>query len=226
MSLFAAMLPSFDPIQMMLMIIPLLFAVIVHEVAHGYVAFRLGDPTAKLAGRLSLNPVRHIDPLGSLILPAALAISGSQVIFGYAKPVPVNFSNLMHSRWKMAAVAAAGAAANLLLALISGGVFQIINHFKPIGEGLISGAAAPLLLQLFAYSAIINLVLGFFNLLPIPPLDGGRILTLLLPAHIRQKIRPIEPLGFFILILFLFTNLFDLFVSFLITPLVNLLIQG
>ncbi len=224
--MFAAMYPGFDLIHLLLMIIVLLFAVTLHEVAHGYVAFRLGDPTAKQAGRLTLNPIRHVDPFGSFILPAALKLSGSPVIFGYAKPVPVNFANLKHFRSGTILVASAGAAANLLLALISGGAFQIVNQIKAPADALANGFALPLLLQLFAYSVIINLVLGFFNLLPIPPLDGGRIFTMLLPDRIRLKIRHIEPLGMLILVLLLFTKVFDLFFSFCITPLVRLLLQG
>ncbi len=215
------MLPNIDPLQLIIVFIPLLFAVTIHEVAHGYVAYRFGDPTAKFAGRLSLNPIRHLDPFGSVILPLLLKISGSPVIFGYAKPVPVDFRNLRDIRLGTLCVASAGVVTNFLAALLCAGILQLLRPFHAA-----LGPSGGLLIQLLAYSVMINLVLGIFNLIPVPPLDGGRILSMLLPEDWRKQFQTIEPFGILILLVLLMTNSLDLFISFFISPLLNWMLQG
>lgn len=218
------MLPNFNPVEFIIIILPLLVAIIAHEYAHGYAAFKLGDPTAKLAGRLSLNPVRHLDPVGSFILPLVLKLSGAPILFGYAKPVPVNFSNLKNFKSGTLWVASAGVITNFILALVSAGAFQVIVSAQPLWQNMVIQPLMMIFLKLFAYSVMINLVLAIFNLIPIPPLDGGRIMAVLLPTPMRQKFARIEPFGFLILILLLLTNSLDILITFFITPLINRLL--
>lgn len=158
------------PTDLIFSLIILIFSVILHEVAHGYMANWLGDPTARLQGRLTLNPVSHIDPLGSIILPAVLILSHSPIMIGYAKPVPYNPYNLK-GEYDEALVAGAGPATNILLALIFGFLIRF-------GGALIN----PALLTAFATIVAINLVLAIFNLIPVPPLDGSKVLSALLPG--------------------------------------------
>ncbi len=218
------MLPNFNPIEFIIIIIPLLIAVTAHEYAHGYAAFKLGDTTAKDAGRLSINPVRHLDMVGSFILPLILKLSGAPILFGYAKPVPVNFSNLRNFKSGTLWVASAGVITNFILALVSAGAFQILLSAQPLWQNMVIQPVMMIFLKLFAYSVMINLVLAIFNLIPIPPLDGGRIMTVLLPTHMQQKFRRIEPFGFLILIMLLLTNSLDILITFFITPLINWLL--
>lgn len=187
-------------------IVVLIFSIIIHEVAHGYAANRLGDPTAKLARRLTLNPVRHIDPLGSVIIPGLLVLSGSGFLFGWAKPVPYNPYNLRNQRWGEAFVAVAGVATNLLLAL----VFGLLARYA-------FATGADEFGQLAGLITLVNLFLGLFNLLPIPPLDGYTFLRSILPTKRAMAFREFEDRirrgGFLTLIVFLF-----IFSYFLIKP--------
>lgn len=154
----------------------LVMSVVIHEVAHGAVAGALGDPTARLAGRLTLNPIKHIDPIGSIIVPAVLALIPGGIVFGWAKPVPYNPHNLRLAKWGPAIVAAAGPAANLLLALF----FGLLIRF-----GLVGPVFGPAAAELVVTIVLMNLVLMFFNLIPVPPLDGSKIFFALLSYRWR-----------------------------------------
>lgn len=173
-------------------LIILIFSVIIHEVSHGYAALFLGDRTAQDRGRLTLNPIPHIDPIGSIIFPALSLLLGG-FIFGWAKPVPFNPYNLRNKKWGEAIVAAAGPASNFLLAI----VFGLVLRFSP---ALAASAAAGLL----ATIVIVNLMLGTFNLIPIPPLDGSRIFGSLLPARFQNIRQSLDRWGLVIVILLIF----------------------
>jgi Zn-dependent protease len=175
--------------------LPAIFAITLHEAAHGYAALRFGDPTAKEQGRLSLNPLHHIDPFGTLLLPALLIIF-SGIAFGYAKPVPVNFHRLNHPKRDMIFVAGAGPATNLVLGLVSVLLMPLTVHLP--------GSLAPWAIQNLQNSLIINLVLAVFNMIPLPPLDGGRVAVGLLPHPFDRQLAGVERYGFIILISLLF----------------------
>ena len=172
----------------------LIMSVVVHEVAHGLTAYSLGDPTAKYEGRLTLNPVRHLDPFGSILVPALTYYAGG-IIFGWAKPVPYNPYNLRDQRWGPALVAAAGPLSNLFLAIVFGIVIQVI------GEPTTSSAAA--VLQFSYMIVLVNVGLLIFNFVPIPPLDGSKVLFALLPYKWRHIQDILEQYGLFILVIFL-----------------------
>jgi Zn-dependent protease len=178
--------------------LPILFAITLHEAAHAYAAKHFGDLTAYAQGRMSLNPVKHIDLFGTILIPLALALLKSPFIFGYAKPVPVDFSRLRNPKRDMAWVALAGPAANLVMALIWMVVFYSLDASAVDEEYFFLVAKA---------GVFINLVLFAFNLFPLPPLDGGRIMTSILPVRYAIKFARIEPYGFFIVLGLMMLNL-------------------
>ncbi len=173
-------------------VIPLVIAITFHEAAHGFVAYHFGDNTAWDQGRVSFNPLRHIDPFGTLIMPAILLLSHSPFLFGYAKPVPVNFRALNNPRLDMVWVALAGPATNIALALVAAAAFHLLN-FVP--ENAVQWVADNL-----KNALIINVILAIFNMLPIPPLDGGRVAVGLVPRVLAAPLARLEPYGMLILI--------------------------
>ena len=193
--------------QLVVMVLPVVFAVTVHEAAHGWVADRLGDPTARMAGRVTFNPIPHIDLFGTILLPLGLyALStlsgGPGFLFGYAKPVPVNAARLRNPRRDMALVAAAGPGSNLLMAVgwaaVAGSAHLVVDW---------SPGIARFLLEAGAFGVLINLFLMVLNLLPILPLDGGRVLASLLPRPVARSYARLEPWGMVILLVLLFSGL-------------------
>ncbi|HVC44234.1 MAG TPA: site-2 protease family protein [Candidatus Binataceae bacterium] len=203
---------SFMP-QLLIWAVPTIFAIVAHEVMHGVTARMLGDDTAARAGRLTLNPISHIDPFGTIILPGLLLFSHLPV-FGYARPVPVNFSRLRDPRRGMILVAAAGPLTNLALAVLSAVAMHLCEPFinGPWGAEI----AYPLALMLRA-SVIVNIMLAVFNLFPLLPLDGGRVLAGLLPRPLAMRFARLERFGFLILLVLLYTN----WVGVVIDPIIN-----
>jgi Zn-dependent protease len=173
-------------------VLPLLIAITFHEAAHGYVARAFGDEIAARQGRVTLNPISHIDPTGTILLPGLLLLVHSPFLFGYAKPVPVNFGALRNRRLGMIAVAAAGPLMNLVLAVIAGASIHLIRYLPD--------AAATWVALNLKNAILINVILAVFNLFPLPPLDGGRILVGLLPISIARQFSKLEPYGMLILI--------------------------
>ncbi|OIQ88596.1 peptidase family M50 [mine drainage metagenome] len=192
-------LSGLDAVQRVsIYVLPVIFAITVHEAAHGYAARHFGDMTAAAAGRISLNPMRHIDPVGTLLIPALTLLVGG-ILFGWAKPVPVNFGRLRHPKRDMLWVAAAGPGSNLAMALLWALAIKVSVLLPPF-------AATPLALM-GAAGIMINTVLMVLNLLPLPPLDGGRIAVSLLPQPWALKFARIEPYGFIILLVLMFTHI-------------------
>lgn len=180
--------------------VPIIFAITVHEAAHGYAAKFFGDLTAEKLGRITLNPLKHIDPLGTVILPAITLMVGG-VLFGWAKPVPVNFGNLRNPKKDMLWVAAAGPASNLVMAILWGILLGFVKRGLDAGE---FPTAAYLFVEMAYVGITINIVLMVLNLLPLPPLDGGRIAVSLLPNNLAIQLSRTEKYGFVILIALMF----------------------
>jgi len=177
-----------------LMAIVLLFSVIVHEVAHGYIALLNGDPTAKMLGRITMNPAPHIDPIGTIILPLLLLMTHAGILFGWAKPVPVNPLNYRNYRWGEFAVSAAGPVSNLVLAAL----FSVLVKI---------GFDNPGLMQMAYFGVSINIFLALFNLIPIPPLDGSHILALFLPRELARLYAYLQPVGFILILILFYTGI-------------------
>lgn len=190
--------------------IPILIAITFHEVAHGFAAYKCGDSTAKMMGRLTLNPIAHIDPVGTIIVPLMLFIfSKGTFIFGTAKPVPVNFYNLRHPRRDSALVSAAGPATNVIIAFLS--IILLILIYKISTAFTFSSFVGQKIIipinKMLLYSVSFNIFIAAFNLLPVPPLDGGRIVTSLLPAKHSYQFSKIEPYGILIVLILWFTGI-------------------
>ncbi len=194
-------------------LLALILAVVPHEVAHGYIAWKLGDPTAQRARRLTLNPLAHLDPIGSVVLPALLLLTGSPVLFGWAKPVPFNPGYFRDPRRGMMLVGVAGPATNLGLAIAAAVLFRLL------------GSASAILGVFLVYLCVTNIVLGVFNLIPIPPLDGSRVALGLLPPSLAAAYLRLEPFGFLIVFGLLWLGALDRIIhpasSFLLRLLLN-----
>jgi Zn-dependent protease len=200
--------------QLLISALPILIAITFHEVSHGLVANKLGDPTAKMLGRLTLNPIAHIDLFGTILLPFILIVAThGQFVFGYAKPVPINPMNFRNPKRDMAISAAAGPVTNIILAslsfLVLKGVLTPLAAFVPVS--LVGTVLRPLAM-IFTSSIVINVVLAVFNMIPIPPLDGGRVLTGFLPHRQAVTFSRIEPYGFIIVIILIYTGIANSFI--------------
>lgn len=200
-----------------LLIVPLLFAIIVHEVSHGWVAEKLGDPTARMMGRITLNPIPHIDPIGTIILPGLLLLTGSHFLFGWAKPVPVNFANLRGGRRDMALVALSGPLSNFVLALLSSVIFHLTVS-GPTSTGSVLDIIIVAVHLMAGQSIWINLILMIVNLIPILPLDGGRIVVGLAPEQIAIPMARMERYGMLILLLLIASGV----LSYVVSPVLRL----
>ena len=179
-------------------IVVFLFSVIIHEIAHAYVAHLRGDDTAKAAGRITLNPVPHIDIFGSIILPAVLVLTKAPIIFGWAKPVPVNYARLKNPKIDIPLVSAAGPLSNIALAVIAGIGIRAVRMFPEFYQG--TGASIELVLSVVV---LLNIILPIINLIPIPPLDGSKVITYFMPPHIAYKYLNINPFFSFLVLVIL-----------------------
>ena len=200
-------------------IMVLLISVVIHEVAHGMAALWCGDQTAKRQGRLTLNPIHHIDPLGSIFLPLMLVVSGSPFLFGWAKPVPVNTQQLNHPINDMLKVAIAGPLSNITLAVLCSVIIKVLIVVSPT-----TIRQFPWVIELLSYGVIINIVLAVFNMIPIPPMDGSRVLYRYLPDTGRSWLDKMEPYGLLIIILLSFFGFFSVILRVFSMPLIHLLL--
>jgi len=198
-------MPDFQ--TLLIWVIPVLFAITLHEAAHGWTASKFGDHTARMMGRVTLNPIKHIDPVGTILVPLALLIMSTGFIFGWAKPVPINFNALRSPKSGMIWVALAGPGANLVMAI--GWLFVAIFSIN---------INIPIMLKMAGAGIFINILLAVFNLLPIPPLDGSRVISALLPNPLAYRYNQLEQYGFFILIGLMFIGGF----SYIVWPIVVL----
>jgi len=194
--------------------IPVIFAITLHEAAHGYVARHFGDATAYLQGRVTLNPLKHIDPIGTIVMPLVLALLPFGFIFGYAKPVPVVFGNLRNPKRDMIWVALAGPAANFVQAVMWLGIGIVVTAF---------GVGEPFILKMVNAGVLVNCVVFAFNLVPVPPLDGGRVVMGLLPARASVAFGRIEPYGFFVVLALVATGVLNVWMRPVIGGLQSLL---
>jgi Zn-dependent protease len=199
-------------------VIPVLFAITVHETAHGWMALRFGDPTAKMLGRLTLNPIKHIDPVGTVLVPGVLLLLGG-FLFGWAKPVPITAQNLRNPRRDMAWVAAAGPLSNLLMA-----IFWALVVRLGVSLGSTEDSWLIFLLYVGVAGIFVNTILMMLNLFPLPPLDGSRVVSSLLPPRLSWQYDRIEPFGFPILVVLLFTGILGKILWPLITLLLTMLV--
>ncbi len=200
-------MPDFQ--TLLIWVIPVLLAITLHEAAHGWMASKFGDHTARMLGRVTLNPVKHIDPVGTIVVPLALLIMSTGFIFGWAKPVPINFNALRSPKSGMIWVALAGPGANLIMAI--GWIFIAILSIN-----------IPVMLKMAGAGIFINILLAVFNLLPIPPLDGSRVISALLPNPLAYKYNQLERYGFLILIGLMFIGGF----SYIVWPIVGLALSS
>jgi len=183
-----------EPITFIFSIVVLIISVVIHEVSHGYVAYLQGDPTAKYQGRLTLNPIKHLDLFGSFIVPTISFMLGG-FIFGWAKPVPYNPYNVRNQKWGELFIAIAGPASNIAIALIFALVLRLLSETTGLSSAVVQG---------FALVIFVNIILAVFNMIPIPPLDGSKILSAFLPPDIQQSYRSFEGYGFMFVLVFIF----------------------